>query len=159
MRKPDSTAVRAILKDDLAEYGLAEPENLGAQSAWDRPVHRCRDPKAHKRAGPVNETGQTVNKKTKPTPFKYLQCRAFNLLCKLQAPPRAGSLPLSHRLFGFSTRCSLNVYISPSATTILQHSNQLGGTRSVRMHTTTSVIVVDRAPLDYNATVLKTAQV
>ena len=33
---------------------------------------RCRDPKAHKRAGPVNETGQThsVNKKTKPTPIK-----------------------------------------------------------------------------------------
>ena len=71
MRKPDSPSVRAIPRGDLAEYGLAEPENLGAQSAWDRPA----DAETQR---PINGQDRSmkpgkpisVNKKTKPTPIK-----------------------------------------------------------------------------------------
>ena len=73
MRKPDSPSVRAIPRGDLAEYGLAEPENLGAQTAWDRPA----DAETQR---PINGQDRSmkpgkpisVNKMTKPTPFNHL---------------------------------------------------------------------------------------
>jgi hypothetical protein len=71
MRKPDSPSVRAIPRGDLAEYALAEPENLGAQSSWDRPA----DAETQR---PINGQDRSMKpgkpifteKKVKPTPFK-----------------------------------------------------------------------------------------
>ena len=36
MRKPDVAAISRMLRSDIAEYSLAEPENLRARSSWDR---------------------------------------------------------------------------------------------------------------------------